>query len=163
MTATPRPEAPPTPAPLGVTYSGWRGGFADAAHRLDAFRRLGFPLVSFVPAYSYVARNKVDLASAPSADELGRAIERALALEMMVVVKPHLDPPAYQPGFDSFTSDNFSWRAQCPWRGFFDVDPTAPDYRDGVVLALLHMLKTVLDRRAGAAGPPIRLELGVEL
>jgi hypothetical protein len=153
--------AAPLPAPLGVTYSGWRGGFTDHAVRLATFKKLGFPLVSFVPSYSYVGLNEIDLASGPSAEELGAAVEAALREGFQVVVKPHLNPPAFQPGFDSFTSDNHSWRAQCPWRGFFDVDPMTRDYREGIILSSLRMLKTVLDRLPAA--PPVRLELGVEL
>jgi len=153
--------AAPRPAPLGVTYSGWRGGFADHATRLAKFRKLGFPLVSFVPSYSYVGLNKIDLASGPTPDELGAAVEAALRAGFLVVVKPHLNPPAFQPGFDSFGGDNYSWRAQCPWRGFFDVDPMTADYREGIILAQLRMLKGVLERVPAAA--PVRLELGVEL
>jgi hypothetical protein len=122
---------------------------------------VGFPLISFVPSFSYVARNRIDLASGPGSDELGQAVEAALRAGFQVVVKPHLNPPAFQPGFDSFGSDNDSWRAQCPWRGFFDLDPLAPDYKDGVILASIHMLKEVLARVPTA--PPVRLELGVEL
>jgi hypothetical protein len=161
--ASPPSAAPPTarPAPLGVTYSGWRGGFTDHDARLATFKKLGFPLVSFVPSYSYVDLNKIDLASGPSSDELGSAIDAALTAGFAVIVKPHLNPPAFQPGFDSFNGDNHSWRAQCPWRGFFDLDPMAADYRDGIILTALRMLKPVLDRHPQA--PPVRLELGVEL
>jgi hypothetical protein len=148
-------------APLGVTYSGWRGGFADHTARLATFAKLGFPLISFVPSFSYVARNRVDLTSGPGSAELGQAIEAALRAGFLVVVKPHLNPPAFQPGFDSFGGDNYSWRAQCPWRGFFDLDPMTADYKDGIILASLRMLKGVLDRVPAA--PPVRLELGVEL
>jgi hypothetical protein len=154
-------SAAPLPAPLGVTYSGWRGGFTGHAQKLATFKKLGFPLVSFVPSYSYVGLNKIDLASGPPPEELGAAIETALRDGFQVVVKPHLNPPAFQPGFDSFTSDNFSWRAQCPWRGFFDVDPMTADYREGIILSSLRMLKTVLARVPAA--PPVRFELGVEL
>jgi hypothetical protein len=159
LVSTPASAAPP--APLGVTYSGWRGGFTDHAAKLATFKKLGFPLVSFVPSFSYVGLNKIDLTSGPPPEELGAAVEAALREGFQVVVKPHLNPPAFQPGFDSFGGDNFSWRAQCPWRGFFDVDPMTADYREGIVLASLRMLKTVLDRLPAA--PPVRLELGVEL
>jgi hypothetical protein len=149
------------PAPLGVTYSGWRGGFTGHAEKLATFKKLGFPLVSFVPSYSYVGLNEIDLASGPTADELGAAVEAALREGFQVVVKPHLNPPAFQPGFDSFNGDNYSWRAECPWRGFFDLDPMTADYREGIILASLRMLKTVLAHVPQA--PPVRLELGVEL
>jgi hypothetical protein len=154
-------QAAPLPAPLGVSYSGWRGGFSGHATRLATFKKLGFPLISFVPSFSYVGLNRIDLGSGPTPEELGAAVEAALREGFQVVVKPHLNPPAFQPGFDSFGGDNFSWRAQCPWRGFFDVDPMTADYREGIVLASLRMLKTVLDRLPAA--PPVRLELGVEL
>jgi hypothetical protein len=152
----------PLRVPLGVTYSGWRGGFADAPRRLALFKSLGFPLVSFVPAYAYVDLDKIDLASAPTWEELGSAIEAALRAGFQVVLKPHLDPAVYQPGFDQFTAEGSSWRLGCPWRGFFDVDPTSPDYRNGVIFGSLRMLRAVLDR-VGTAAPPVRLELGVEL
>ena len=29
--------------PLGVSYSGWKGGFPDAAQRLETFRAWAFP------------------------------------------------------------------------------------------------------------------------
>jgi hypothetical protein len=152
-----------TPAlrvPLGVTYSGWRGGFADAPRRLDTFMKLGFTMVSFVPAYAYVDLDKVDLESGPTWDELGAAVETALKAKLAVVVKPHLDPPAYQPGWDSSASENHSWRARCPWRGFFDVDPMSPDYREGIVIGTLRMLGKIFEHVGEGS---VRLELGVEL
>jgi hypothetical protein len=149
------------PAPLGVTYGGWRGGFADAEKRLATFKELGFAMVSFVPAFSYVGRNKVDVESGPSFDALGAAVEAALRAGFQVVIKPHLNPSAYQPGYDSFQSENHSWRAQCPWRGYFDLDPTTASYKDGVIFSSLRMLQAVFQRFPGAT--PVRLELGVEL
>jgi hypothetical protein len=154
--------APSPPAPLGVTYSGWRGGFRDHDKKLATLREIGFPLVSFVPSYAYVDLNRIDLTSGPDADELGAAVEAALRAGFLVVIKPHLNPPAFQPGFDSFHGDNHSWRAQCPWRGFFDLDPMSADYREGIVLASLRMLKAVFDR-TGPPAAPVRVELGVEL
>ena len=71
----------------------------------------------------------------------------------LVVVKPHLDPPAYQPGFDQFQSENGSWRVACPWRGFFDLDPMSAAYREGVVFGALRMLKEVLGKPGAAAAP----------
>ena len=82
--------------------------------------------MSFVPTYAYVGLDKIDLAAGPDATELGAAVEAALRAGFTVVIKPHLDPPAYQPGFDPFKSDNHSWRVMCPWRGFYDLDPMAP-------------------------------------
>jgi hypothetical protein len=78
-----------------------------------------------------------------------------------VVIKPHLDPAAYQPGFDQFRSENASWRVACPWRGFFDLDPMSDAYKNGIVVGMLRMLKTALDGLPAAA--PVRLEVGAEL
>jgi hypothetical protein len=150
------------PLPLGVSYSGWKGGFADAEQRLAAFRTVGFPIVTFIPAYAYTGRNRIDLASGPGADELGHAVELALRDGRTVVIKPHLEPLGQAPGYQRATSENHSWRVECGWRGFFDVDPMTRDYREGVVFAGLRMLKDVLGR-AGAGAAPIRFELGAEL
>ena len=57
------------------------------------------------------------------------------------------------PGYQRATSDNHSWRAECGWRGFFDVDPMTPDYREGVVLAGLRMLKAVHDAPGARRDP----------
>ena len=76
-TGTARAADPPI-TPLGVSYSGWKDGFQDAPQRLEKFRAAGFHLVTFVPAYAYVGRNRIDLGSGPSADELGRAVELAV-------------------------------------------------------------------------------------
>jgi len=108
------PETPtPAPAPLGITYAGWKGDYRAAAKRLDAFKAIGFQIVSFVPTYAYVGLDKIDLAAGPDAAELGAAVEGALRAGFSVVIKPHLDPPAYQSGFDPFKSDNHSWRVMC--------------------------------------------------
>ena len=151
------------PAPLGITYAGWKGDYRAAGKRLDAFKAIGFQIVSFVPTYAYVGLDKIDLAAGPDAAELGAAVEAALRDGFSVVIKPHLDPPAYQSGFDPFKSDNHSWRVMCPWRGFYDLDPMAADYREGVVFATLRMLKDVLERAGAAATTPVRLEVGAEL
>ena len=151
------------PAALGVSYGGWKGQYADAAKRLAALKEIGFQIVSFVPTYAYVGRNKIDLASGPDPVELGEAVEIALRSGLGVVVKPHLDPPIYGPGFDPFQSDNFSWRVSCPWRGFFDLDPMSDDYRTGIVFRSLEALKNAFDKLPNTATLPARLELGVEL
>jgi hypothetical protein len=151
------------PAQLGVSYGGWKGQYSDAAKRVAQFKEIGFQVVSFVPTYGYVGRNKIDLASGPDPSELGEAVEIALRSGLGVVVKPHLDPPAYGPGFDPFRSDNPSWRVNCPWRGFFDLDPISDDYRDGIVFRSLQALKSALDHLGNTATLPVRLELGVEL
>ena len=150
-------------APLGVSYGGWRGELKDAPRRLDAEKAIGFQIVAFVPTYAYVGLNKIDLAAGPDAAELGAAVEAALGDGFQVVIKPHLDPPAYQPGFDPFRSENASWRVACPWRGFFDLDPMTDGYREGVVFGALRMLKEVLGKPVAASAKPVRLELGVEL
>jgi hypothetical protein len=163
--AAPAPLPAPTPAPslpLGVSYLGWRGDYRHAPERLQAFRAIGFHMVTFVPNYSYVGLDEIDTASGPDAAELAAAVEVALRTGFTVVVKPHLEPPAYQPGFDQFKSENDSWRVACPWRGFFDVHPMTADYREGVVFMALRALKTAFDA-AAASAPPVRLELGVEL
>ena len=151
------------PAALGVSYGGWKGQYADAAKRLASLKEIGFQIVSFVPTYAYVGRNKIDLASGPDPVELGEAVEIALRSGLGVVVKPHLDPPIYGPGFDPFQSDNFSWRVSCPWRGFFDLDPMSDDYRTGIVFRSLEALKNAFDKLPNTATLPARLELGVEL
>ena len=114
------------PAPLGITWAGWKGDYRAAAKKLETFKSIGFQIVSFVPTYAYVGLDKIDLAAGPDATELGAAVEAALRAGFSVVIKPHLDPPAYQPGFDPFKSENHSWRVMCPWRGFYDLDPMAP-------------------------------------
>jgi hypothetical protein len=164
---TPAAATPPArrAAPLGVTYGGWRGDFRQAAARIAAFKEIGFRLVSFVPTYAYDGLDKIDLASGPDAAELGAAVEAALRAGLAVVIKPHLDPPLYEHGFDQFASENPSWRVQCAWRGFFDVDPMGDAYKTGIVFGALRMLKSVLDRvgDAAAAVGPVRLEIGAEL
>jgi hypothetical protein len=151
------------PAPLGITYAGWKGDYRAANKRLETFKAIGFQIVSFVPTYAYVGLDKIDLGAGPDAAELGAAVEGALRAGFQVVIKPHLDPPAYQSGFDPFKSENDSWRVMCPWRGFYDLDPMAADYREGVVFGTLRMLKDVFERAGAAAPVPIRLEVGAEL
>jgi hypothetical protein len=157
------PVASSIAAPLGVSYGGWRGELKDAPRRLDAYKAIGFQIVALIPTYAYVGLNKIDLASGPDATELGAAVEAALGDGFQVVIKPHLDPPAYQAGFDQLQSENASWRVACPWRGFFDLDPMTDAYREGVVFGALRMLKEVLGKPVAASAKPVRLELGVEL
>jgi hypothetical protein len=157
------PDTAPAMAPLGITYAGWKGDYRAAAKRLETFKAIGFQIVSFVPTYAYVGLDKIDLAAGPDAAELGAAVEGALRAGFSVVIKPHLDPPAYQPGFDPFKSENDSWRVMCPWRGFYDLDPMAADYREGVVFATLRMLKDAIERAGTGAPAPVRLEVGAEL
>jgi hypothetical protein len=155
--------SPPASAPLGVTYGGWRGEYRDAARKLATFKEVGFRIVSFVPTYAYAGRDRIDLASGPDAAELGAAVEGALREGFSVVIKPHLDPPIYQTGFDPFETENHSWRVHCPWRGFFDLDPMSEDYRNGVALGSLRMLKVVLEKISPSGQATVRLDLGAEL
>src|SRR5262249_9781356 len=161
--SAPAPAHADAPAPLGITYAGWKGDYKAANKRLETFKAIGFQIVSFVPTYAYVGLDKIDLTAGPDAAELGAAVEAAPRAGFTGVIKPHLDPPAYQPGFDPFTSDNHSWRVMCPWRGFYDLDPMAADYRDGVVFATLRLLKDALERAGASAPTPVRLEVGAEL
>jgi hypothetical protein len=164
-TAAPTPAAVPLPgpAPLGVTWGGWRGEYAKGpASKLRGFKDIGFRVVSFVPTYAYDGLDHIDLEAGPSWDELAGAVGEALRGGLGVVIKPHLDPPLYGPGYDVFHSENDSWRVACPWRGFFDVDPMSAAYREGIVFGALRMLKAALDA-APPAAPPVRLEIGAEL
>ncbi len=156
-------SAQATPAPLGVTYAGWRGEYSNANRRLATFKEIGFQIVSFVPLYGYTGLNRIDRTTGPDAAELAKAVEAATRTGLAVVLKPHLDPLIYSPGFDSFRSENDSWRVNCPWRGFFDVDPMSDDYRNGVVFASLAAVKTAIDSLGAAPAVPVRLELGTEL
>jgi hypothetical protein len=162
--AAPAARAADAPAPLGVSYWGWKGDYRGVAKKLATFKEIGFPLVAFVPTYAYVGLDKIDVASGPDRAELAAAFEAALRGGFTVVVKPHLDPPAYGPGFDQFRSENGSWRVACPWRGFFDVDPMSAAYREGIVFGMLGAIKDALDR-VGTTVPvtPVRLEVGAEL
>jgi hypothetical protein len=151
------------PAPLGVSYWGWKGDYRAAPKKLETFKEIGFQLVAFVPTYAYVGLNKIDLASGPDPAELAQAFEAALRAGLAVVVKPHIDPPAYGPGFDQFRSENASWRVACPWRGYFDVDPMSDAYRKGIVFAMLDALKQTFEHLGSTPVPPVRLEVGAEL
>lgn len=153
-------SAAPRPL-LGASYAGARGGFADAARRLAQLKAIGFRQVSLIPTYPYVDLDKIDFSRGPSPQELDAALGAALDAGFVVVLKPHLDPLAYFPGFDRNSPEGRSWRAECPWRGYFDVDPMSADYREGLIRGSLEALSRVLKGRANA--PPVRLELGVEL
>jgi hypothetical protein len=161
--ATGTSEARATPAPLGVTYTGWKGEYNNADRRLATFKEIGFRIVSFVPTYGYSGHNKIDLRSGPDAAELAKAVEAATRMGFAVVLKPHLDPLVYSPGFEGLRSENDSWRVYCPWRGFFDLDPMSDNYRDGVVFASLRAVRTAIDSLGAAPAVPVRLELGAEL
>ncbi len=151
------------PAPLGVTYVGWRGQYSVASQRIAIFKEIGFKVISFVPTYAYDGLDHIDLGSGPDQAELGEAVGAALRAGFSVVVKPHLDPPLYGPGFDPWKSENHSWRVHCPWRGFFDVDPMSASYREGIVFGSLRAIKGAFDRLGALAAQPVRLEVGAEL
>lgn len=146
---------------LGASYPGARGGFSDAAARLEQLKALGFRQVSLVPEYPYAGLDRIDFSKGPDSDEVGSAAALALSSGFSVVLKPQLDPPAYFPGFDPYGGDEHSWRADCPWRGFFDVDPMSEAYR-GLIRTSLGEIELALSRQKGPV-PPVRLELGVEL
>jgi hypothetical protein len=154
-------------APLGASYPCYKGQLADAQARLGGMKTAGFGSVSFVPVYAYEGLNRVDFSQSPDEAELGTAVEAALRFGLAVVLKPHLDPKMYQPGFDSAKSDEDGWRIRTSWRGFFDVDPMCPDYRQKIIFAQLAMLRGVFARIESSGAPvkinPVRLELGVEL
>ena len=157
------PAKTQAPALLGITYAGWKGDYRTAREAPRDHQGDRVP-DRVIRADVCVRRPRQDRSSAgPDAAELGAAVEAALRAGFSVVIKPHLDPPAYQPGFDPFKSENDSWRVMCPWRGFYDLDPMAVDYREGVVFETLRMLKDVLDRAGPAAPTPVRLEVGAEL
>ena len=82
----------------GITWAGWKGDYRAFDKKLETFKAVGFQIVSFVPNYAYVGLDKIDLAAGPDATELGAAVEAALRAGFTVVLKPHLDPPAFQPG-----------------------------------------------------------------
>jgi hypothetical protein len=147
--------------PLGASYAGARGGFANAAERIDQLKTLGFRSVSLVPTYPYAGLDRIDFSKGPDSGEVASAAALALGSGFTVVLKPHLDPPAFFPGFDPYGGDEHSWRADCPWRGFFDVDPMSEAYR-GLIRTSLDEIETALARQKGPV-PPVRLELGVEL
>jgi hypothetical protein len=146
---------------LGASYPGERGGFAGAKTRLDELKTLGFRSVSLVPTYPYSGLNRIDFARGPGEEEVANAAALALASGFTVVLKPHLDPPAYFAGYDPYGGDAHTWRADCPWRGFFDVDPMSESYR-GLIRDSMDIIALALARVKGPV-PPVRLELGVEL
>ncbi|PIU20649.1 MAG: hypothetical protein COT18_01200 [Elusimicrobia bacterium CG08_land_8_20_14_0_20_59_10] len=156
-------------APLGASYPCNKGDLAGAEARLDKIKAAGFELVSFIPNYTYPALNKLDLTYSPGFEELSRAVEAALRRGLLVVVKPHLEPALYQSGFDTFGSDNHSWRARTGWRGFFDVDPMCVDYREKMLFVQMGAIKEALSRLDSdktvpkGSIKPIRLEIGTEL
>lgn len=66
------------------------------------FHTAGFlsspPQLSLVPTWPYVGLNKIDFTWGPQGSNLADTIGTAFKLNMTVVLKPHLDPPAYNAG-----------------------------------------------------------------
>jgi hypothetical protein len=153
---------PPGERRIGVTWAafGARDYDAPAAH-VARVRELGFELLTLVPTYTYAGLNRIDHRTVPSFEAIEGAIAAALEAGLAVVVKPHLDPPVYQHGFDPST--NRSWRAQTPWRGYFDVDPMSDAYLQELMLPTLEAIARALERSESVPGWPVRLELGSEL
>jgi hypothetical protein len=146
---------------LGASFPGAKGGYADAHVRIEELKSIGFRQVALVPTYPYAGLDRIDFSKGPDEDEVADAAALALGAGFTVILKPHLDPPAYFPGYDPYGGDQHTWRADCPWRGFFDVDPMSEDYR-GLIRTSLDALGRAFARQKGPV-PPVRLELGVEL
>ncbi|MBI4346825.1 MAG: hypothetical protein HY553_08210 [Elusimicrobia bacterium] len=150
-----------TRAPLGASYGAWKGGFADPGPRLDQLQAERLRAVTLIPNYALMGLDRIEFSNAATVLELGGAISESLRRGLIVAVKPHLEPGIYSPGFDKLASENHSWRADCPWRGFFDLDPMSKDYREGVVGAALNAI--ALGLAAAPAGAKVRLDIGSEL
>ncbi|MEK6543827.1 MAG: hypothetical protein AABZ44_05275 [Elusimicrobiota bacterium] len=152
---------------LGVSYPAWSpDGFAAADVYLEQAKTAGFRSIAFVPTYTYSGFNIVDLSKGPKWTDYEKALETALSRGFAVVLKPHLDPKKYQPGFDQAASSDHSWRVGCPWRGYFDIDPMNEDYREKVIGTHLQMIAAVLhrlDAKGVKSAGDIRLDLGAEL
>ncbi|HVC09097.1 MAG TPA: hypothetical protein VNH15_04065 [Elusimicrobiota bacterium] len=157
--------APLPPGVLGVSYPGRRGEYASAAKHLAALKSLGFSMVAFAPSYAYTGLNQIDFSVGPSSAELTAAMAGALEDGFTVMLKPHLDPPIYFPGFNPLTSHNDSWRVSVSWRGYFDVDPMSDAYREGIIHGSLLDIQAALARASARGAHPaqVQLELGTEL
>ncbi|MGB0678877.1 MAG: hypothetical protein ACPGUV_04375 [Polyangiales bacterium] len=158
-------RAEPPPGRLGVSWPAWnRKGFAAPQRYVERVQRMGIQAVTLVPTYSYAGRNRIDFTQAPTWPRQRAALQALLEAGLEVVYKPHLDPLIYQPGFNRQQSDAHSWRVACPWRGYFDLDPMAPDYADKVVGKALEEIAAVLRQLPPAkVAPVLRFELGTEL
>lgn len=158
-----RTDRPASGPRLGVSWPAFRADdYANPKAHLGRVHRAGFRLVTLVPTYGYTGLNEIDHHAAPSFEDQAHAIATALETGLAVVVKPHLDPPVYQPGFDAFRTTNHSWRAHCPWRGYFDVDPLSDAYLRELMVPTLEAIERALGR-ADASVAPVRLDLGSEL
>ena len=151
---------------LGVTWAAYSpGGFSKPQLQIARFKKEGFRLVTLVPTFTYAGLNRVDFSKAPVWEDQEKAIEALFKEGFDIVYKAHLDPPRYQPGFRVLESDNHSWRAGCPWRGYFDVDPLSGDYQKKIVFEALRRISIVLKslESQGVAFSPLRFDLGSEL
>lgn len=151
---------------MGVSWPAFRPhDYADPERHVERIVAAGFELVTLVPTYTYVGLNRISHEFAPSFSDLESAIAVALSRGLEVVVKPHLDPLLYAPGFEPLATENPSWRTHCPWRGYFDVDPESDAYLAGVLLPTLEAIAGAqsIQRRTSASVRPVRLDLGSEL
>jgi len=151
--ATPARSASPMPAGGGVQQRGRQAGQVQGD-------RFPHRLVRSAVRLHGAEQDRSD--TGPDAAELARAIETATRMGLAVVLKPHLDPLIYSPGFDAFQSENDSWRVSCPgvasstW-----TDERRLQERRRVRLA---GRGEEGDRQPGRhAAAPVRLELGTEL
>lgn len=154
---------PAKPGLIGVSWPAWHPADYDKPReQATRFAGAGFDLVALVPTYTYRGLNDIDFSTAPSFESLTHAMSAVFAEGLGVVLKPHLDPQMYQPGFDPLSTDSMSWRTNCPWRGYFDVDPMSDGYRAKVLERSVLAIKSALKRHPNAK-LPVRLDLGAEL
>ena len=147
---------------LGASVYGALGGFAEPKAQLAKLTAAGFRLVSFVPTYPYVDSDRIDFSGGPSWQNLENAVGLALSSGFSVILKPHLDPPAYVTGYKPPKGAKLGGHAGASWRGSFELDPMCEDYSEGLILRSLEMLQAVFYRQMSSAAP-VRLELGAEL
>lgn len=138
---------------LGISWPSFHAAAYDKPEaRIERLARLGVQSVTLVPTYFYADRNRIDASHTPSWRAQQRLVTRLLAKGIAVVYKPHLDPPMYGPGFDILHGDYDSWRATCPWRGYFDVNPCSAAYRGLVDGALAMLGQAISSAEHSAAG-----------
>ncbi len=158
-------HASTAPIPLGISWPTWSTkGYDNPKPFIKKLKALGFQQVILVPTYTYTGLNRIDFTHAPSWDKQQKLITLLLQENFTVVYKAHLDAPLYQPGFDIHQSDNISWRANCGWRGFFDVDPMSESYHDALIRPALTMIgKAYAALIKPKEAKPLRFHLGAEL
>ena len=93
LRSAPRPAPSASPTPAGAAAS------PITTRKLATLQAAGLPagLVRAVVSPTSASTRSIS-PRAPTADELGAAVEAALRAGFQVVVKPHLNPPAFQPG-----------------------------------------------------------------